>query len=1047
MFHLAENESMLVKIIGWSVQNRFTVLSSAILLAVAGLYSLSRLNIDAFPDTTPVQIQINTVAPGLVPTEVERLITTPVETAMGGLPGLEQMRSTSQFGISQVVMTFTNGTDVFVARTTVSERLGGLAMPDGVPRPEMGPMATGLGEVLHYLVASDPKRPMSLTDLRTTQGRVIRPQLRSVPGVAEVNSWGGLEKQYQVRIDPERLLKYGLTFQDVMESVRNNNHNVGGGYLDRNGDMLLIHGIGRTTTVSQIENIVVAARNGTPVYLKDVSEIVVDHEIRRGIVNAGGKGEAVLGLGFMRVGESSYAVTRNLRTRLEEVAETAPAGAKIECVYDRTELVDEVIDTVRGNLLEGALLVVAVLYLFLGSLRAGLICAAAIPLSMLFAFCGMYLGNISGTLLSLGAIDFGIVVDSSVVVLENIMRRLAEAGHHGDSLKRNRNEIIRDAAAEVRKPALFGQLIVLIVYLPILSLEGVEGKMFRPMALTVMLVLTGSLILALTLTPVLASWLLPKQLEEKEVALVRGVKRAYRPLLGWALGHPLLMVGLSFVAVVFACLAAKDFGGEFVPQLSEGAIAVGVQRVPGTSLEQMSAMNTRLERHILANYPDEVRHVWSRVGDPEISTDAGMSDGTDLFITLKPRDGWTKATNQQQLVEKMAQDLKRFAGQIIWFTQPIEMRLNEMQTGSRSDLSLKLFGNDIDTLIVKSRELQAILKTIPGCADLTVDQVSGQPILQVQVRSEELARYGVNARQVLDIVEAIAGKNVGDIMEDRRRFPLAIRIGSDFAKTPDDIKAIVIPTPTGEQIPLERLADVVEVRGPKLITSEWGKRRIAVQCNVRGRDIGSFVAEAQARIDKEFQLPEAGYRVEWGGQFENMQRAQTRLLIVVPAALALIVLLLYITYRDARATFIVFISVPFACVGGIGAMWLRDMPFSVSAAVGFVTLSGVSVLNSMIVVSHLRSSAMAQLPLREAIEMTALSCLRTVCMTAAVASVGFIPMAFNTGTGSEVQRPLATVVIGGVISSTAMTAFLLPVLYSLLFRKSNGMPPGVLVSS
>jgi cobalt-zinc-cadmium resistance protein CzcA len=1024
---------MLIKIITWATNNRLAVIAFAVVLGFAGMYSLSRLNIDAFPDTTPVQIQINTVAPALVATEVERLITVPVETSMGGMNGLEDVRSLSQFGLSQVTLTFEDGTDIYKARAVVAERLSTLRIPDGIPKPEMGPVATGLGEVLHYLVIADPKKPMSLTDLRTTQGWVIRPELRRVPGAAEVNSWGGLEKQYQVRIDPDMLLKYSLTFQDVLDAAQHNNLNVGGGYLDRNGDMLLIHGIGRTATVPQIEGIVVASRNGTAVYLKDVAEIAVSHEIRRGIVTAAGEGEAVLGLGFMRVGESSYDVTRKMRARLDELAKGLPPGAKIECVYDRTDLVDQVINTVRENLLEGALLVVLILYMFLGNLRAGLICAVAIPLSMLFAFCGMYPAGISGTLLSLGAIDFGIVVDSSVVVLENIIRRLAEAEHHGNPEKRTRIEIIRDAAAEVRKPAVFGQLIVLIVYLPILSLEGVEGKMFRPMALTVMLVLTGSLILALTLTPVLASYLLPKKIEEKEVALVRGAKALYSPMLRWALRRPWLTVGVGLFALFLAGLAVKDFGGEFVPQLSEGSIVVGVLRAPGTSLEQSAEMNRALEKHIRANYPDEVKQVWSRVGEPEINTDSGSPESTDMFVSLHPRSKWKKAKTQTELVEVLSKDLKRFRGQEIWFTQPIEMRLNEMLTGSRSDLSLKLFGSDIDTLIAKSRELEAILRTIPGCADLAIEQVAGQPILQVKVKPEQLARYGISARQVLDVVEAVAGKAVGDVMEDQIRFPLAVKIAPKRAQSADELQAILIPAPNGEQIPLGRLADVQEVRGPKLITSEWGKRRIALQCNVRGRDIASFVAEAQARIDQDFKLPEAGYRLEWGGQFENMQRAQTRLMIVVPAALGLIVLLLYLTYRDARATLVVFASVPFACIGGIAAMWLREMPFSVSAAVGFITLSGVSVLNSMIVVSYLRGPAMAGLSVREAIEATSLTCFRTVLMTAAVASVGFIPMAFNSGTGAEVQRPLATVVIGGVISSTAMTALLLPALYSLLF--------------
>ena len=1022
---------MLSEIICRALDNRWLVLLGAALIAGGGAIALSNLNIDAFPDTTPVQVQVNTVAPAMVATEIERLITFPIEQAMGGMPGLKQVRSISQFGLSQVTITFEDGTNIYLARQVIQERLSTVEFPPGMPRPELGPVATGLGEVLHYHVTSTQPLP-DLTELRTTQDWRIRPRLRTVPGAAEVNSWGGLEKQYQVRVDPTKLIKYQLTLQQLLEAVRAGNLNVGGGYIDRQGDMLLVHGIARTVTLPQIENIVVAAAAGTPVYVKDVAEVVIGHEIRRGIVTAEGEGEIVLGLGFMLIGSNSYAVTRALRDQLDATVKNLPADVKVKTVYDRTELVDQVISTVRSNLCDGALLVVAILFIFLGNLRAGLIAAATIPLAMLFAFIGMWPAGIAGTLLSLGAIDFGIVVDSSVVMLENIMRRLAHAQEHGDPQGRDRRQIIRDAANEVRIPTVLGQLIILIVYLPILTLEGVEGKMFRPMAYTVMLVLTGSLILALTLTPVLASYLLPRKLEEKEVLPVRLAKRIYEPLLGLVLRNRPAVLGLAGIVVIVAGMMAKNFGTEFVPQLSEGAIVVGILRVPGTSLEQSAAMNTEMERFVKANYP-EVLHVWSRVGEPEINTDAGSPESTDMYITLRPKAEWRPHIRTQgDLVEIMAKDLKRFKGQVVWFTQPIEMRVNEMLTGSRADLSLKLFGDDIDTLIEKSAELEDVLRDIPGCADLSTEQVAGQPILQVRLRQDELARYGIPAQIVMEKLEAISGKPVGDVVEDQLRFPLVVRLPDSYRSTPDAIASLSIAAPSGEQIPLTRIADVVETRGPKLISSEWGKRRIAIQCNVRGRDIGSFVAEAQSRIDAKVQLP-TGFRIDWGGQFENMVRAQRRLMIVVPLAMLLIVGLLFLTYRTVIDTVFVFASVPAACVGGIAALWLREMPLSISAAVGFITLSGVSVLNSMIMVSALRGAESGTGV--SAIKSTWVGYLRTVMMTALVASVGFIPMATSSGAGSEVQRPLATVVIGGVITSTLMTLFVLPAMYAAFSRK------------
>ena len=1026
---------MLGWLIDWSLRNRYLVLAIALGVATAGVVSLRKLNIDAFPDTTPVQVQINTVAPALVPEEVERQITFPIELAISGMPGLEQLRSVSQFGLSQVVVTFVDGTDIYFARQLINERLGTVEIPVGIDRPQMGPVSTGLGEVLHYILVSEGK---DLTDLRTMHDWVVKPAMRPVPGTAEINSWGGYKKQYQVWIDPVRLIKYDLSWEAVMDAVRGNNLNVGGGSINRAGDMLLVHGVGRTSTIEQIQDIVITAREGVPIRVRDVAKVAIGHEIRRGVVTANGRGEVVLGLGFMLMGENSYGVTRRLADKLKEVKSQLPAGARLETVYDRTELVDQVIDTVRRNLLDGGLLVVIILFVFLGDLRAGLMVALAIPMAMLFGFCGMLQAGIAGTLLSLGAIDFGIVVDSSVVVVENIVKRLA---HHGPVSGAERLRIIRDAAVEVRTPTVFGQLIIMIVYLPILSLQGVEGKMFRPMALTVMFVLTGSLILSLTLMPVLASLVLPKTIEERDALPVRWARALYAPLLRFCLRfrYPVLAVGGA--GLVMATVLVLSFGSEFVPRLSEGAIVLGIVRPPGTSLEESIRVNTRIEQMLLDLFPDEVSHTWSRVGAPEVATDASGVESTDLFIALKPRDKWTRATTQSELVELMEREVADFPGQVVWFTQPIEQRINEMISGVRSDVAVKLFGDDFDTLVKYGRELEGILSEVRGCVDLATEQIAGQPVLQIRIRQDQIARYGVPARLVLDIVESVGGIELGDVIEGQLRFPLTARLPEEMRAKPQAIADILISTPAGEQIPLSRLADVRVVEGPKTISREWSKRRITVQCNVRGRDVGSFVAEAQEKIDSQLQIPD-GYRIDWGGQFENMQRAKTRLAIVVPLALAMIIVLLYFTYRNVTDTAIVFASVPFACIGGIGALALREMPLSISAAIGFITLSGVSVLNSMVLVSALRHLLGEGVPIEEAIPRAALSCLRTIIMTALVASVGFVPMATSIGTGAEVQRPLATVVIGGVVSSTLMTLILLPAIYLVVGLRGKAAAAG-----
>jgi cobalt-zinc-cadmium resistance protein CzcA len=1019
---------MLEAIIAWSLSRRLTVLAATAVVCLVGWVAVNRLVIDAFPDTTPVQVQINTVAPGMVAEEIERQITFPIELAMGGMPGLEGLRSASMFGLSVVFVTFRDGTDIYFARQLINERLGTVGVPAGVERPEMGPVSTGLGEVFHYLLVP---RGMSLTDTKTLQEWTLKPALRSVPGTAEVNAWGGLNKQYQIRVDPTLLRKYDLSFEQVVESIPRNNFNVGGGSIDRSGDAVLVYGVGRTVDVEQIGRIVIASSQGVPIRIRDVGEVVIGHEIRKGAVTYGGEGEVVLGLGFMLMGENSYAVTTRLRDRFAKLLETLPEGVEAKVVYDRTQLIDRVIATVRQNLLEGAFLVVVILYVLLGNLRAGLVAATAIPLSMLCGFIGMWQAGIAASLLSLGAIDFGIVVDSSVVVIESILEKI---GHHPGATGAARLKLVREATNAVKKPACFGQLIIMIVYIPILTLEGVEGKMFRPMALTVVFILLGSLVLSLTVVPVLSSFFLPKRIDSHDVLLVKVLRWLYRPVLRGCLAArgPLALVACAILGITL--LRAASLGTEFVPKLSEGDIVLGIIRAPGTSLEESCRMNMRIEKALLAEFPDEIAHVWSRVGTPEVATDAGAIEATDMFVALKPRAEWKRARTQAGLVEVMNKVVEGIPGQIIWFTQPIEQRINEMVSGVRADIAVKVFGTDLDALVQKANEVAAILRSVPGGADVAVEQVAGQPILKIAVKQEEIARYGISAEAVLDVVESVGGKAVGQIVEGQLRFPIVVRLPESLRAGPESLAAIPIRGPAGESVPLERIAAIETVLGPKFVTREWSERRVVVQCNVRGRDVGGFVADAQARIDQQVDLPQGQFRLEWGGQFENMQRAQKRLMIVVPLALLLIIALLYLTYRSVADTALLFISVPFACVGGIWALAWRGMPLSISAAVGFITLSGVSVLSGMVVASALRERLARGTARDVAIEETSCGSLRTIIMTALVASLGFIPMAISEGTGAEVQRPLATVVIGGVITSTLFTLFILPALYRLILR-------------
>lgn len=1019
---------MLTGLIDLCLRYRPVVLIATAVLALVGASSLSDLPLDAFPDTTPVQVQVNTTAPELSPVEVERQITFVAEQAISGLPGLVEVRSLSKFGFSQVTAIFDDDTDIYLARQLVSERLASAELPEGVSRPSLGPVATGLGEVFQYVLHSDT---LTATELRTLHHWVVRPQMVQVPGVAEVNTWGGFDKQFHVVISPEQLIEHDLNLDDVARVLRHGNRNVGGGVLVRGGEAQLVQGQGLAGDIADLESMVLANVDGTPLRLRDVAEVREDHQIRRGAVTYQGKGEAVLGLGFMLMGGNSRALTQQLETRLDEVRSSLPEGAELTEVYSRTDLVVEVLHTVRNNLFEGAALVIAVLFIFLGDLRAGLIVALVIPLSMLFAFDAMLRFGIAGSLMSLGAIDFGLVVDSSLIMVENAERRLSE-----DTTGRSVREIVRDAAVEVRKPTLFGELIIAIVYLPILALEGVEGKLFQPMALTVIFALLGSMILSMTLMPVLASYGLRKPRKKRENRLVGWLVARYRPVLRWSLGHRAWVLMLACVSVVGAGVLATRLGSEFVPRLREQAVVINTVRVAGVSLEESVRYGTQIERRLLERFPDEVAHIWTRTGTAEVATDPMGLEVSDVFLTLAPRDEWVAAETQDGLVEEMSAALDGMPGMRTIFTQPIEMRVNEMVAGIRSDLGIKLFGDDFDILSEHADRIVRALEEIPGAADVSVEQLTGQAMLTIDVDREAAGRFGIPVGDVLELIESLGTRQVGEVVEGQRRFDLVLRLDDEARSSEERIGRILVRSATGAQIPLASLAEIAVVEGPSTIQREWAKRRVVVQANVRGRDVGSFVDDvrvALAGID----LPD-GYFTRLGGQFENLERAQKRLFIVVPIALLLVFSLLFLTYGRASDALRVFTGVPFGMVGGVLALWLRDLPFSISAGVGFIALSGVAVLGDMVLVSHVMRLVKRGRAMSEAIQEAAETRLRPVLLTALVAAVGFIPMALNTGVGAEVQRPLATVVVGGMLTSTLATLLVLPVLYAAFRARTPG---------
>lgn len=1028
---------MLTKIVDVALANRPFILLLTLLLLVAGGYAITRLPIDAVPDVTNVQVQILTKSPALGPAEIEQFITYPIEASMNGLPKLKQIRSISRYGISAVTVVFEDDMDTFLARQLVSERLTAAreSIPQGFGDPELGPITTGLGEIFHFTVEGDA---LSAMDRRTILDWVIAPRLRAVPGVVEVNTWGGQPKQYEVVIDPARLVAHNISLSEVFEALEKGNANAGGGYIEKNRAQYILRGEGLLGNVSDIENTVVkTAEGGTPIQIKHLATVRVGQMLRIGAATKDGKGETVIGLVQMLAGENARAVGDRVRTAVAEIEPTLPKGVHIVPYYDRASFVTRVIQTVRRNLLEGALFVIVTLFIFLGNLRAGILIALLIPLSMLAAFLGMLAAGISGNLMSLGAIDFGLVVEGGVILVESVVRKLHERGGvaaHGMV------ELVREAAHEVVRPIAFGVAIITLVYLPLITLQGTEGKMFRPMAWTVVFALIASLILTLTTIPVLVSiFMKPKARKqhaaEHEPRVVIGMRKRYLRTLNWSLAHPVPVFVVSVVFLALAVFIAPFLGSEFVPRLDEGDISITAIRLPGVALSETVAATTRVEK-VVRRFPEVITTV-SRSGSPEISTDVMGIELSDVFVILKPRSEWKSAKTKEELIEKMEHALnKEVPGSGFSFTQPIEMRFNELIAGVKSDVAVKMFGDDLDRLRIEGQEIERILARIPGAADVKLEQTAGLPFVRVIVDRERAARYGIPVRRVLDTVEALrAGRVTGAVFEGQRRFPLTVRFDDASADTVESIRSIPVSGENGVFIPLGQVAEVRLETGSSQISREAVRRRIVVEANVRGRDVGSFVKEADARIRDAVKLPE-GYYLQWGGQFENLRAATRRLLIVVPLALALIFVMLFLTFDEMKPAMLIYMNVPFAGIGGVFALALRGMPFSISAAVGFIAVFGVAVLNAIVLVTAMRElQAESNRPLIEIVRDACASRMRAVIMTPLVAALGFVPMALSHGLGAEVQRPLATVVIGGVITSTLLTLLVLPTLFLIIERR------------
>jgi len=1029
---------MIERILEWSLKNRFMVMLASLLLVAGGLNAMANLPIDAVPDVTNVQVQILTSSPALGPEEVEKFITTPVEQAMSGLPNLVEVRSTSKFGLSAVTVVFEDGTDIYFARQQIGERLIAAkeAIPEGYGEPEMGPVSTGLGEIYQFEVRGEGKTPM---DLRTILEWEIAPRLRSVPGVVEVNSFGGELKTYEVRLRPDDMIRYDISLAQVVEALEENNANAGGAYIEQGGEQYLVRGEGLVTSRDDIRDIVVATDDdGTPVYMHHLASVEFAAMVRQGAVTRDGRGEIVTGIVMMRMGANSREVVADTKAAIERIKPSlAKLGVTIDPFYDRTDLVKKTINTVGFSLLEGGVLVVVVLFLMLRNLRAGLVVAMVIPLSMLVAFIGMRRFGVSGNLMSLGAIDFGLIVDGAVIVVENSVRLLAQRSHElgRPVTAEERTATVLQASREVLRSATFGVFIIAIVYLPILSLIGIEGKMFKPMAMTVLFALAGALVLAMTFIPAMASILLPRKISEKESFIVAGTRFVYEPLLRLALRARWVVAAIAVAVLIASGFVATRLGSEFVPKLDEGAIALQAIRLPSISLEESVRQTTELEK-VLLQFP-EVTTVVSKTGRPEIATDPMGVEISDIFVMLKPHAEWKTATTREGLVEKFDEALQQhLTGEMLSYSQPIELRVAELISGVRSDVALKIYGDDLAALERIAAAAVQVLSKVPGAADVKAEQSTGLPVLRVRIDRRAIARYGINASDVLDVISTIGGREVGIVLEGQRRFALTVRFDPESRNTVDKVKAMKVRSPSGALVPIDELADVRVEDGPAQISHEAARRRVTVELNVRGRDLGGFVKEAQRTLDESGVIP-PGYFIDWGGQFENLEKASRRLAIVVPLALALIFVMLFLANGSAKLAGLIYLNVPFAVTGGLFALAVRGMPLSISAGVGFIALFGVAVLNGLVLISYLEERRQGGLTAREAAFEGARVRLRPVLMTALVAALGFIPMAIATGAGAEVQKPLATVVIGGLITSTLLTLLVLPTLYAWVMGRQE----------
>ncbi len=1013
---------MLQKLIEFSLANRFIVLVATVLMAAAGLRSAWVLPIDAVPDMTNVQVSVMTDAGSLSPVEVEQYVTYPVERVMSGLPRIEEVRSVSKFGISVVTLVFEEGTDVYFARQVVSERLPAAtsAVPSAYGTPELGPLTTALGEILQFEVRSDKLTSMQL---RTLLEWEIAPKLREVPGVTDINTHGGEYRTFEVRPNPDRLIANGITLSDLCKRLEENNGSVGGGYIIHNDEQRFIRGEALLKDIDDIRHVVLRTTDGgSTVLVSDVAEVAIAPMTRQGVATRDGRGEAVTGLVMMLIGENSREVVQRAKARIEEISVTLPPGVFIEFTYDRSALIGRTLNTVMQNLVEGGVLVVVVLLLMLGSFRAGLIVSLAIPLSMLFAANLMHVTAISASLMSLGAIDFGLIVDSSVIMVENCMHRLSQ----NRGLK-TRMEVIRDASIEVRKPTMFGELIIAVVYVPVLMLEGTEGKLFRPMALTVLFALLGSLILSMTLMPALASIALPRNLKDHDGWFIRAIKFFYRPVVSVAIVRPLITTGIALAVFLASIPVAMNLGAEFMPRLEEGDLLVEANRLPSSTIEGAIPMSEQIEKTIL-EFP-EVKTVFCKTGRPEIANDVMGVQQTDVWVILKPNDEWRDGMTRDTLIEALDERLHAaVVGVSFGFTQPIEMRVDELVAGVKSDVAILLYGDDLNVLAKKSKEIETVLKGVPGSADVKADYQANLQTLSIRPRLDSLARYGVDASEVLNTVEALGGRQVGNILEGRARFPIMVRIPEAWRSDQRLLEQLPVASRGGSVIPLSELADIQVEETPPSVEHDNIRRRTFVAVNVRGRDVESFVKDAQRAVASKVNLP-AGYEIRWGGDFENLQSASRRLAIITPIVLLLIFLLLHTSLQSVRLALLIFFAVPMAASGGVYALWLRGMPLSISAGVGFIALFGVAVLNGLVWVSAAEATRKQGLAMDKVAIQTALNRLRPVLMTAMVASLGFLPMAFSSSDGAELQRPLATVVIGGLITSTLLTSIVVPAIY------------------